>query len=148
MASASVPNATANMRMRATPTPSATPRAENRALSVTTGIASQDRVGVSMLAGEGDRAGDRHFAECPGAEQQVLGPRRPRRPPLGNLEDRARDHEREQRPPAEPGAARDQRKRDHAYRRSPHRPQTSLHVQQPLAVHVVATEPRPCSHSH
>ena len=48
IASVSMPKATANISTSATLTPRATPRAEKRALRVTTGIASQASVGVSM----------------------------------------------------------------------------------------------------
>ena len=39
------------------------------------------------VAGDRHRAGDRHLAERPGAEEEVLGPRRARRAPLCELEE-------------------------------------------------------------
>ena len=121
--------ATAISNATAIATPLITPRSEKRALKVTTGMASHERLATSTPTGEPNRNGDHQLGADPGGEHQVLRP-------LGLLESRIGDEEqepdarqRDQRPPAEPGCARDQGEGEDADRQPANRLDALLHIE-------------------
>ena len=144
----SVPQATAKASARATPTPSATPRAEKRALRVTTGMASQPSIGpsTSPVSATEPAMASSLSTHAPNSRYSGRSTRGLKRSATWNAAGGQR--ERDERPPAQPRPARDERDGDDTDGHAAHRANALVHVQEPLAVHVVAAEPRLSSHKH